>query len=476
MATHENIRWLLQDELPALEKDGVIDAATASRIADHHRDLQPQQQSQRLRWCRILMMIFGALCILTGIYELVQHKWDSLSRLEQLWLTLVPTIISGIASAVFMVYPRKLPKYIYNISGGALCVFASLAISVIRPEYEIMKQEWLWSPIFAGIAYFMLLWAVRADIVLLVLAELIVHFFTTRQCLHSAVSIPLVLVNYTVLLGWLYWRLQHSMTNGERRTAALSRIALAICIITFPGAFANRCFPEVWNVHSFADMCGVLIVIIIGVTMALRAAEAPKHRHFNFWLLTAIPCFIYSIVDCAVEMDNYHSYHKYEFVGYLLPVGIFILALWLLRRQLKLLPTFFFVIFFICAGAMTALPTTENLALRVIIGIGYLISIALLGGSMVFFSLPHRIFSLFASGIAIISTGLIVIMGKHIFGNAAAVCITLCLSGAAIIAATLYFFSGKAPKETQPAAIPTTDTASLPQPSEPAPQPQEQKQ
>ncbi len=83
--------WLLE-ELPQLEREGVLDAATAARLRQHYAD-----RVAATGWTGIVFPLLGLLLIGLGIVLLVAHNWDQLSRPVRLLLAFAPLAIGQFA-------------------------------------------------------------------------------------------------------------------------------------------------------------------------------------------------------------------------------------------------------------------------------------------------------------------------------------------------------------------------------------------
>jgi hypothetical protein len=88
-----HVRWLL-DELPHLERDAVLDAATAERLRARYAPLAAAGGS-----ARVLFPLLGVLLIALGIVLLVAHNWDRFGRPLRLTLAFTPLLLGQIACA-----------------------------------------------------------------------------------------------------------------------------------------------------------------------------------------------------------------------------------------------------------------------------------------------------------------------------------------------------------------------------------------
>ncbi len=79
-------RWLL-DQLPALERDGVIDAVTAARLRTHY-----VAAAASPAWGRLLSAGLGGLLMGLGVILLLAHNWEQWPRLPRVLISLAPLL------------------------------------------------------------------------------------------------------------------------------------------------------------------------------------------------------------------------------------------------------------------------------------------------------------------------------------------------------------------------------------------------
>ncbi len=85
--------WLLE-QLPELERAGVLDAAAGERLRRHY---QAQGEAPRSGWARILSAVLGAALIGLGVILLVAHNWDGWSRGMRLATAFTPLLLGQLA-------------------------------------------------------------------------------------------------------------------------------------------------------------------------------------------------------------------------------------------------------------------------------------------------------------------------------------------------------------------------------------------
>lgn len=88
-----HIRWLL-DELPQLQRDGVLDAATVQRLQARYASIAAAGG-----WGRVLFPLLGTVLIALGIVLLVAHNWDQFGRSLRVMLAFSPLLAGQLACA-----------------------------------------------------------------------------------------------------------------------------------------------------------------------------------------------------------------------------------------------------------------------------------------------------------------------------------------------------------------------------------------
>lgn len=84
-------RWLLE-ALPTLEREGVIDAATAGRLRQRYASAATAPA-----WGRILSAVLGALLMGLGVILLLAHNWEQWPRLPRVLISLTPLLLGQAA-------------------------------------------------------------------------------------------------------------------------------------------------------------------------------------------------------------------------------------------------------------------------------------------------------------------------------------------------------------------------------------------
>jgi uncharacterized membrane protein len=88
-----HVRWLL-DELPRLQRDGLLDAGSAERLRGHYAPLAAGGSVGR-----VLFPLLGVVLIALGVILLVAHNWDQFGRPLRLALAFAPLLLGQIACA-----------------------------------------------------------------------------------------------------------------------------------------------------------------------------------------------------------------------------------------------------------------------------------------------------------------------------------------------------------------------------------------
>ncbi len=178
------LNWLLNDELPLLERDGVLDSDAVGRIRDYHKKDLAERNSIQI--AMVLLAVLGALLIGSGVILLIAHNWDMFPRQHRVAIALLPLICCGpcgllilkrnkgpifcepfaLFTGVAIVLAISLTSQIYNIDGRfsdlmrvvlGLClpliwIFRSTALLTatvlflpsLAVRYSSQPDEYLW--------------------------------------------------------------------------------------------------------------------------------------------------------------------------------------------------------------------------------------------------------------------------------------------------------------------------------------------
>lgn len=117
--------WL-RSELPALQRQGVIDAATAERIRLHYADAAAVAGDANTRrgWGSLIAVVLAAVLIGLGVLLLVAHNWDALSRPVRLALSFAPLLLGQVACGALLWRDRGQPAWneaaaVFTLAGVA---------------------------------------------------------------------------------------------------------------------------------------------------------------------------------------------------------------------------------------------------------------------------------------------------------------------------------------------------------------------
>jgi uncharacterized membrane protein len=88
-------QWLIE-ELPTLEKEGVLNSDCRSRLERYY----DKQVTTRTHWATIAFAVLGALLIGGGIILLFAHNWEALSRPARAVLSVCPLMIGAALSGL----------------------------------------------------------------------------------------------------------------------------------------------------------------------------------------------------------------------------------------------------------------------------------------------------------------------------------------------------------------------------------------
>lgn len=123
-----HIRWLL-DELPQLQRDAVVDAATAERLRARYLPLAAGGSA------RVLFPLLGVVLIALGLVVLVAHNWDQFGRSLRLALAFAPLALGQLACAWTLWRARTSTLWREASAGFTVLAFAA-ALSLVGQIYH----------------------------------------------------------------------------------------------------------------------------------------------------------------------------------------------------------------------------------------------------------------------------------------------------------------------------------------------------
>lgn len=124
-----HVRWLL-DELPRLQRDAVLDAATAERLRARYAPLAAAGGSGR-----VLFPLLGVLLIALGIVLLVAHNWDQFGRPLRLTLAFTPLLLGQLACVWTLWRARESVLWREASTGFTVLAFAA-ALALVGQIYH----------------------------------------------------------------------------------------------------------------------------------------------------------------------------------------------------------------------------------------------------------------------------------------------------------------------------------------------------
>ncbi len=123
-------RWLI-GELPGLQRDGVLDAATAERL----RVRYDGEGAAAGGWARTLFPLLGAVLMALGVILLVAHNWDQLSRPLRVLLAFTPLLLGQLACVWTFLRARHSAAWRESSAAFTALSFAA-ALSLVGQIYH----------------------------------------------------------------------------------------------------------------------------------------------------------------------------------------------------------------------------------------------------------------------------------------------------------------------------------------------------
>lgn len=126
-------RWLVS-ELPALVRDGVIDAAAAERLEARYA---PRENAVgRSRIVLAIIGVLGAVLIGAGLILVLAHGWDDLPRTVRAALA-VASLLAGQAVAAFTLLKRRGVLAWHEAAGAAVVLGIAASIALVSRTYHV---------------------------------------------------------------------------------------------------------------------------------------------------------------------------------------------------------------------------------------------------------------------------------------------------------------------------------------------------
>jgi uncharacterized membrane protein len=143
----------LLSELPQLETEGVIDAATAERIRDHYG---PYSDFSSSRLAMAVFAVLGSLLIGAGVILLLAHNWEHLGRGIRAAISLAPLIASQ-ALVGWVVLKRFGSTAWREGSATLLALSVATALALVDQTYnmggDLESFLWRWSLLLAPLPW-----------------------------------------------------------------------------------------------------------------------------------------------------------------------------------------------------------------------------------------------------------------------------------------------------------------------------------
>jgi uncharacterized membrane protein len=145
-------KWLLS-ELPKLEAEGVIDAATGERLRAHYAE---QAFGLGRRLVVAIFAVFGALLIGGGIILLLAHNWEAFGRGTRAAIALTPLVATQ-ALTGWIVLRRFKSTAWREGTATLLALTVAAAIALVDQTYhtggDLESFLWRWSLLLAPLPW-----------------------------------------------------------------------------------------------------------------------------------------------------------------------------------------------------------------------------------------------------------------------------------------------------------------------------------
>jgi hypothetical protein len=131
MTSH--IEWL-RDELPGLQRAGVLDATAAERLRAHYEAASP---AARRNWAALVISVIGALLLGGGVILLIAHNWEALPKAVRLAVAVGPLLVAqALAWPALGAKARTRPGYAEAV-GGIWALVLGAAIAIVSQIYHL---------------------------------------------------------------------------------------------------------------------------------------------------------------------------------------------------------------------------------------------------------------------------------------------------------------------------------------------------
>ena len=150
--SNRSIRWL-NDELPGLLTDGVLDEAAAERLRERYPEPASTSGS---RLAIVICAVFGALLIGSGVILLLAHNWEHLGRPMRTVIAILPLLISQVLAGWVLV--RRGESTAWREGSATLLTLAlAAAMALVDQTYhtgdDLESFLWRWSLLMAPLPW-----------------------------------------------------------------------------------------------------------------------------------------------------------------------------------------------------------------------------------------------------------------------------------------------------------------------------------
>lgn len=245
MTSH--IDWL-REELPALERAGVLDATAAARLRAHYHAASP---ATRRNWAALVISVIGALLLGGGVILLIAHNWEALPKAVRLAVAVGPLLVAqALAWPALGARARTRPAYAEAL-GGIWALVLGAAIAIVSQIYHLGGDTETFLQVWAA-GVLPIVYLLDSTLAAGVALALITGWAGVATEAGRAVGYWLWLLPLGPWL-WRAWR-----RVGESMRAAWALWALALSLLVGLGFSLDRSLPGLWIV-AYSGLLATLI-------------------------------------------------------------------------------------------------------------------------------------------------------------------------------------------------------------------------
>ena len=245
MTSH--IDWL-RDELPGLQRAGVLDATAAERLRTHYEAASP---AARRNWAALVISVIGALLLGGGVILLIAHNWEALPKAVRLAVAVGPLLVAQVlAWPALGAKARTRPGYAEAV-GGIWALVLGAAIAIVSQIYHLGGDT----------ETFLLVWAMGV----LPIVYLLDSTLAAWVALGLITGWAGVATESGRAVGYWLWLLPLAPWLGQawRRVGTSMRAAwaiwgLAASLLVGLGCSLDRSLPGLWIV-AYSGLLATLI-------------------------------------------------------------------------------------------------------------------------------------------------------------------------------------------------------------------------